>query len=64
MSEYRVDGRMPSGAWRVLDTKHGRVIGYGSEHPDAERIARALSVLDAMERDEARQQLIEKSEQP
>ena len=49
MSEYRVDGRVPSGAWRVLDTKHSRVIGYGSDHYDAERIARALSVLDAME---------------
>ena len=34
----------------MLDTKHGRVIGYGSEHPDAERIARALAVLDVIER--------------
>lgn len=52
MSTYRVDGRVgvitSPGIWRVLDDT-GRVVGYGTEAEDAERIARALSALDAMD---------------
>lgn len=50
MREYRVVYRAGVGAllWQVQDAD-GAAVAYGFTQPRAERIARALAVLDAME---------------
>lgn len=48
MSAYRVEKATGNG-YAVLSTQERRIVGRSYRKPDAERIARALAVLDAME---------------
>ena len=54
MSEYRVD-KLP-GSWWVAGPDN-RTLAMCPTKPDAERIARALAVLDVVEQDEEKARL-------